>query len=162
MSALLHSWTVMCNPACWRSRQIGTNLDRGGQANIIYLDRFKSFDKVNHAKLLRKLHEYFFFFFLGGGTYEHGKNRTCTIDPSEWLHWVQHQAPYLWLQGSHTDRSWAPCCSVCIWTLCQMWLDQVRLPLSPMTQRFSKKLQQRAIQKNFKRTCWPGQVVRFC
>ena len=63
MSALLHSWTVMCNPACWRSRQIGTNLDRGGQANIIYLDRSKSFDKVNHAKLLRKLHEYFF----GGG-----------------------------------------------------------------------------------------------
>ena len=30
MSAWLHSWTVMCNPACWSSRQIGRKVDRGG------------------------------------------------------------------------------------------------------------------------------------
>ena len=34
-----------------------------------------------------------------------------------------------------------------------MWLDQTRLPPSPMAQRFSKKLHQRAMQNNFKRTC---------
>ena len=38
--------------------QIGTKLDREGQVDIIYLDMSKAFDTVNHAKLLRKLHQY--------------------------------------------------------------------------------------------------------
>ena len=40
--------------------QIGTKLDTGGQVDIIYLDMSKSVDTVNHAKLLRKLHQYGF------------------------------------------------------------------------------------------------------
>ena len=44
-------------------------------------------------------------------------------------------------------------CEVCVCcSLCQMLLDQARLPLLPMTQRFSKKLYQRAMQNNFRRT----------
>ena len=40
--------------------QIGTNLDREGQVDIIYLDMSKAFGTVNHAKPLRKLHQYGF------------------------------------------------------------------------------------------------------
>ena len=44
-------------------------------------------------------------------------------------------------------------CEVCVCcSLSQMLLDQARLPLLPMTQRFSKKLYQRTMQNNFRRT----------
>ena len=61
--------------------QIGTKLDRGRQVNIIYLDMSKAFDTVNHAKLLRKLHQYGF----GGNlltwleSYLHNRSQRVTI-----------------------------------------------------------------------------------
>ena len=61
--------------------QTGTKLDRGGQVDIIYLDMSKTFDTVNHAKLLRKLHQYGF----GGNlltwleSYLHNRSQWVTI-----------------------------------------------------------------------------------
>ena len=37
---------------------IGGQLNDGKQIDIIYLDMSKAFDKVNHTKLLRRLHQY--------------------------------------------------------------------------------------------------------
>ena len=39
---------------------IGSQLDNGGQVDVIYLDMSKAFDKVSHRKLLRKLRDYGF------------------------------------------------------------------------------------------------------
>ena len=39
---------------------IGSQLDNGGQVDVIYLDMSKAFDKVTHCKLLRKLRDYGF------------------------------------------------------------------------------------------------------
>ena len=39
---------------------IGSQLDNGGQVDIIYLDMSKAFDKVSHCKLLKKLRDYGF------------------------------------------------------------------------------------------------------
>ena len=40
--------------------QIGQKLDNGKQIDVIYLDMWKAFDKVSHAQLLRRLHEFGF------------------------------------------------------------------------------------------------------
>ena len=37
---------------------IGGQLDAGKQIDIIYLDMSKAFDKVDHTKLLGRLHQY--------------------------------------------------------------------------------------------------------
>ena len=37
---------------------IGSQLAAGKQIDIIYLDMSKAFDKVDHSKLLRRLHQY--------------------------------------------------------------------------------------------------------
>ena len=37
---------------------IGSQLDNGGQVDVIYLDMLKAFDKVSHCILLRKLRDY--------------------------------------------------------------------------------------------------------
>ena len=34
---------------------IGSQLDRGGQVDIVYLDIFKAFDQVSHRKILSVL-----------------------------------------------------------------------------------------------------------
>ena len=39
---------------------IGSQLDNGGQVDVIYLDKSKAFDKVSHRILLRKLRDYSF------------------------------------------------------------------------------------------------------
>ena len=39
---------------------IGSQLDNGGQVDVIYLDMSKAFDKVSHHILLRKLRDYSF------------------------------------------------------------------------------------------------------
>ena len=39
---------------------IGSQLDNGGQVDVIYLDMSKAFDKVSHCKLLKKLRDYGF------------------------------------------------------------------------------------------------------
>ena len=39
---------------------IGSQLDKVGQVDVIYLYMSKAFDKVSHCKLLRKLREYGF------------------------------------------------------------------------------------------------------
>ena len=40
--------------------QIGSKLDSGEQIDMIYLDLSKAFDKVSHAKLLKRLREFGF------------------------------------------------------------------------------------------------------
>ena len=39
---------------------VGSLLDDGKQVDMIYMDMFKAFDKVNHGCLLQKLHEFGF------------------------------------------------------------------------------------------------------
>ena len=39
---------------------IGSQLDNGGQVDVVYLDMSKAFDKVSYRKLLRKLRDYGF------------------------------------------------------------------------------------------------------
>ena len=38
----------------------GSQLDKGGQVDVVYLDMSKAFDKVSYRKLLRKLRDYGF------------------------------------------------------------------------------------------------------
>ena len=40
--------------------QLGRELDRGKQADVLYLDMSKAFDKVCHAELIHRLHEFGF------------------------------------------------------------------------------------------------------
>lgn len=39
---------------------IGSQLDNGGQVDVVYLDMSKAFDKASYRKLLRKLRDYGF------------------------------------------------------------------------------------------------------
>ena len=40
--------------------QLGRELDRGKQIDVLYLDMSKAFDRVSHAELIRRLREFGF------------------------------------------------------------------------------------------------------